>query len=184
MDHRHLGLLQMVSGLLHATLLRDACQGTEVGRKFRTRRWHRPPAGLACCFLGASKPSIPRCRASEFALAGCSLGGGSNARGADALHLGVALFVHIAAVAMEPATTPSAVCLPPGSFGVVSCHRHSSPAAQGIAPLVVASYCCTAALCCKCGLLSVCVRERGVCGPHCSGSLWSLNRTIEGGIPQ
>ena len=52
---------------------------------------------------------------------------------------------------------------PPGSFGVVSCHRHSSPAAQGIAPLVVASYCCTAALCCKCGLLSVCVRERGVC---------------------
>ena len=30
-----------VSGLLHATLLRNAFQGTEVGRKFRIRRWHR-----------------------------------------------------------------------------------------------------------------------------------------------
>ena len=43
----------------------------------------------------------------------CSLGGllGSNARGANALHLGVALLVHITAVAMEPATTPSTACM-------------------------------------------------------------------------
>ena len=147
MDYRHLGLLQMVSGLLHATLLLDAFQGTEVGRKFRIRRWHRAPAGLAFCFLGASRTCLPRCRTSEFALAGCSLGGllGSNARGADALHHGVALLVHITAVAVEPATTPSAAW-PSGSFGVLSCHKHSSPAGEGIAPLVMAGYCCTVLL--------------------------------------
>ena len=47
---------------------------------------------------------------------------------------------------------------------MLSCHRHSSSAAQGIAPLVVAGHCCTVQQhCVVSAVFSLCVYEREVC---------------------
>ena len=271
MDHRHIGLLQMVIGLLHAILLRDASQGTEVGRKFRIRRWHRALPRIifallffivrhvllhlfvarlvqlfrhlfhpiqahslrdnlsVLAFLSRAEAMAPRFFSSSLLLAmfdtvlslqlyllaimlrrvfwrSSSTTSSFCARirrpqdllaaflappgppfpdaALPSLRLPVVAWedclatthveqMHCISVSSSWSTSqqlpwsrpphPPRHVWPSGSSGVLSCHRHSSPTAQGIAPLVVAGYCCTAALCFKYGLLSVCVREKGVC---------------------
>ena len=146
--------------------------GTNVQRKAVAPR-ARGTCLLLSWRLQALASQMPR-----FRVCTCrsSLGGllGSITRGADALHLGVALLVHITAVAMKPVTTPSAASMAVRFFwcavlpqALLACrtgHRASSGGVLLLYSTAVQQHCVVSSV------FSLCIYEREVC----------VDRTVQG----